>query len=489
MLWVALALVLLCAGAQADPWAAPGDVALRQDIELLNDSGALNIPITTWPMSWGDIAREIERAEMAPDAHASQLRAMERLRLRARRATAWGYARREVRLALADNPRRLRSFENTPRANAEVTVATGYTGERFSGRIELTAAASPEDQRNFRLDGSYVGVALGNTTFNFGLQEKWWGPGWDGALALSTNARPIPGLLIKRNFSDPFGHRMLKWIGPWNASFFFGELESSRGVPNTKFVAGRVAFRPIPSLELGLTRTAQWGGDGRDESLDGLFNLFIGRDNVNENGVTRETEPGNQMAGYDWRWRVRKGTRPVVFYGQLIGEDEAGGLPSRFLGQLGLSFATPIGTRGTSLRVRGEFSDTTCQFYESSKIFNCAYTNSLYPTGYRYRGRPIGHSTDNDARQVSVGADLMSHNGDRYSASLRVSKLNRGGNPDAANSLTATPSDLINLEFSHERQLFDGQATFGVGMDAADSDTSRLDGNDFRAFIDWKKRF
>ena len=42
----------------------------------------------------------------------------------------------------------------------------------------------------FALDGSYIAARLGNWSASFGQVERWWGPGWDGSLILSTNARP-----------------------------------------------------------------------------------------------------------------------------------------------------------------------------------------------------------------------------------------------------------------------------------------------------------
>ena len=48
---------------QASPWAMPGDLILRHDIQLLVDEGVINIPITTWPLSWGDIAYNLSKSE------------------------------------------------------------------------------------------------------------------------------------------------------------------------------------------------------------------------------------------------------------------------------------------------------------------------------------------------------------------------------------------------------------------------------------------
>jgi len=48
---------------QASPWAIPGNLILRHDIQVLVDSGVINIPMTTWPLAWGDIAYNLSKTE------------------------------------------------------------------------------------------------------------------------------------------------------------------------------------------------------------------------------------------------------------------------------------------------------------------------------------------------------------------------------------------------------------------------------------------
>jgi hypothetical protein len=55
----------------------------------------------------------------------------------------------------------------------------------------------PTMARPWRADGSYLGVNFGNFMLSAGLMERWWGPGWDGGLILSTNARPIPSVTLE----------------------------------------------------------------------------------------------------------------------------------------------------------------------------------------------------------------------------------------------------------------------------------------------------
>ena len=95
-------------------------------------------------------------------------------------------------------------------------------------------------------------------------------------------------------------------------------------------------FKPRPWLEFGLTRTAQWCGGDRPCDWDTFVDMVLGNDNQVEGGGRVEDQPGNQMAGYDMRLRSPWRALPLAFYTQWIGEDEAGGLPSKFIGQFGL---------------------------------------------------------------------------------------------------------------------------------------------------------
>jgi len=57
--WILGFLILAVPGlASADPWLAPGDEGVRSDIQLLADAGILRGPVTTWPISWPDVARD-----------------------------------------------------------------------------------------------------------------------------------------------------------------------------------------------------------------------------------------------------------------------------------------------------------------------------------------------------------------------------------------------------------------------------------------------
>ena len=129
---IAMAVALLCATdyALADPWLAPGDVALRHDIELLADEGVIRSPVTTWPMSWPDIARDVNAASQNGYS-AGVEQALSRVQRAARQAAAPGFSGLGFEVAAAEKPTLLRTYSNTPRDE----------GERRWGRLRLQIGA------------------------------------------------------------------------------------------------------------------------------------------------------------------------------------------------------------------------------------------------------------------------------------------------------------------------------------------------------------
>ena len=480
------ALGLLCSSqVLAGPTIAPGDIALRHDIQRLADAGVISGPVTSWPLAWGPILFDISSFDDPADLPRDVVDALARVRARAASETTVHEVKWRSRAAAAAHPSRLRSFQDTPREDGELSAGLSWIGERFNVDLNATAVADPLDNNEFRADGSQVGVVLGNFGLSVSTIDRWWGPGWDGSLILSNNARPIPAISIDRNFTDRFESKWLRWLGPWDLVVHFGQFEADRHVPNARFFGMRFNFRPFTSLEIGLSRVAQWCGDGRPCGLDTFIDLLLGKDNRGDEGIGLTNEPGNQLAGVDFRWANVAFGKPIAVYGQFIGEDEAGGFPSRYLGQLGIETSGMLGTRW-SYRWFGEFAGTSCQFYESTELFNCAYNHGIYETGYRYRGRAVGHAYDNDSRIVSSGLLLLDDQNTQWHALIRYGALNRGGPVDMRNSLTPTRQDVASFDLTHSRVFKYGQIEIGLGIERTDDEISGETSNDGRAFLQWR---
>src|SRR5699024_8292155 len=121
-------------------------------------------------------------------------------------------------------------------------------------------------------------ATFGNWIFSLNTTPQWWGPGWDGSLILGTAARPVPSLTFERKQSMASELPVLRWLGPWHLTAFLGRLESDRYIPETQLVGMRLTLKPTDKLEIGLSRTAQWAGEGRPASGDTFLRLLFGDD-------------------------------------------------------------------------------------------------------------------------------------------------------------------------------------------------------------------
>mgnify|MGYP003307711961 CR=1 FL=1 len=75
----------------SEPWLPPGDTVLRSDIQLLADSGVLQVPVTTWPLAWSNIDAAVDNATIV-DLDSVVAQALQRVRERLRVKTRMGSA-------------------------------------------------------------------------------------------------------------------------------------------------------------------------------------------------------------------------------------------------------------------------------------------------------------------------------------------------------------------------------------------------------------
>ena len=120
-------LVFVCAGAVAEPFLAPGNLQLRSDLQLLNDGGITNIPLTAWPVSAGDVhdaLAAVERRQFdGPIAWA-----VERVRRKLDSELSIGEWTHSFAASGSVESRFIRTFENTPRDEGEISASIGWVG-------------------------------------------------------------------------------------------------------------------------------------------------------------------------------------------------------------------------------------------------------------------------------------------------------------------------------------------------------------------------
>ncbi|WP_341274638.1 capsule assembly Wzi family protein [Shewanella maritima] len=282
--------------AQSAWWVEPTDLPLRADIQLLADTGVITQPVTTYPLMWSAIKKDLDKA-----ANTSMTVRQKDAYARVMRAYSKDHQPTSVSIGLAgaNETARFIGYGNDYRDKAEIKVNAEVTKEWFSGRLAASYHHDPIDGNKSRLDNSFAAVKLGNWIVTGGAVQKYWGPGWDSGLIQTNNARPLPGITLSRNDSNAFETPWLSWAGPWTFTTSFSKMESDRYVPNARHWGARGTLRPLTQLEVGFSWTMQWGGDGYGNSLSDWWNgLFNG--GVSEGDVKNGQE--NMLAGYDFRW-------------------------------------------------------------------------------------------------------------------------------------------------------------------------------------------
>jgi hypothetical protein len=446
--------MILCTHLHAAPWVDTGSQQTRHHLQSLVDSGVLHTPVTAWPLMWRHIKHELDHVEPA-QLSASQLWSYQYLRHELRKAMR--DATFQQTTSLGNSVGAVGDFSSNRREQYESKLNLNLTTQKSAINLRLGYAHEPDDDESLRFDGSYLSRMIGNWALGIGAVDRWWGPGWDSSLILSHEARPAPGLFLQRNSSQAFESPWLSWLGPWQLVTFMSQLESERHIPDARLWGMRLNIRPLKSLELGFSRTAMWGGDGRPGDLDTFLNLLLGKDNRGDAGIeeNKSNEPGNQLAGIDWRWGYGYGGITGAFYGQLIGEDEAGGMPSRHIGMTGAEIQTAAWE--TQLRFSFETLNTTVYFYESDKkASNVAYEHqAIYASGYRYYGRPIGSSTDNDTEAYILRTQIYFRDGDHLNVSLGKFRFNKDGRnaPFPGGSIMGPETDTERFQASYYKPL------------------------------------
>jgi membrane-associated phospholipid phosphatase len=272
--------------------------------------------------------------------------------------------------------------------NAEYQHAPSAPGfspaiQSFISNIDQTPlqAATPipaTDQ--FRLLDTYVAANLGSWNLSFGKQSLWWGPGDGTAMIFSNNAEPIYMARVSR--TAPF---MLPWIfrrlGPMKIDAFFGQLAGNEFPPRPVIHGEKISFKPTENLELGFSRTAEFGGVGRPLTAAAIFNSYVSFVSAGQ-GYSYNDNPGKRTGGLDFSYRLPSVRKWVTLYVDAISSDDPSPLaaPRRAAINSGLYFPRIPGINKLDLRVEGGYTDGTTTRSVGGKFYywEVFYYHNLY---------------------------------------------------------------------------------------------------------------
>ncbi|MEI8617156.1 capsule assembly Wzi family protein [Pseudoalteromonas sp. B129b] len=492
----------MSASVNAEPWVKPDDYGLRADIQQLADAGVILAPVTTYPLMWKSFISDVQSMpleQLSPSLQDALLRVKHRYKSENSSSHSL-----QLSAFAATDPIIATSFGATNTQETELSAAYAYLGDNFAAKVAInyrkdgkkclvdgkttddivTNEQALTDCNDTSLDDSYLAYRLGNWIFRAGAIEQFWGPGVDNSLIMSGNAKPLPALSVTREKSTAFETPWLSWIGQWGFTAQMAKLESTRVIPDALLWSSRLNIRPIQQLEIALSWSAQWAGDGQPGSAGDFIDVITGQTTcigeANSCDVQLESKIGNQLAGIDVRWSDTLFNHPYALYASTIGEDASSQFkPSDRAYLFGVQTTQRIYEQNILFNI--EYIDTgvTC----TSELIreNCYYENIDYKSGYRYHGRTIASTYDNDTQSVVLTLLGQLSNGDDWQVKLRSVDYNSDksdrypNNPDLGNSITKTGFSSKQLELRYRMLSMGGRVTLGAfasNNDGAENDTS-----------------
>jgi Capsule assembly protein Wzi len=466
--------------AQASVPYVPSTIA-RHAIQWLVDDAGLALNTTQWPLPAAAVQSALDALPASLSAHQQAARDVVMADLGQRQGAG-------LSLRLATRKPSLVAYGDDAVPGSSLALrspswrlADGAAVVQLGARIEpppvigaVPAGTTSRSSAQLRLDDTAAVTEWGGVNVQAWAHRSWWGPGWQNSLILGNNAPAFTGVGLQRAAAGPSSSAWLAWLGPWNAEFFIARTEGHAAPAHPLLIGNRVTLRPWQGVELGLTRTAQWGGSGRPHDLHSFMSMLTGSGTNVDNAAEFGNDPGNQMAGFDLRVRCPRGWR-CAGYTQLIGDDMAGIWPSRYLSLFGLERWTADGNQ----RFFVEYVHSTCNsLHGGPPAVGCAYRNGQYPEGYASERRWLGAGVGPDARVFTLG---WLHAASASSLRLNVGRINglapadRDTQPGAVSPSTGGVGDrLLALQWQRDWPLAGGVLTpqLGwqrlVGSDGAD---------------------
>ena len=489
----------------AAPWVEPDDLALRNDIQLLADAGIITAPVTTFPLMWNAIKSDILSAK-------SYLLTDEQNQALSHVIFSYKYASRHANITkksvyLASSANRFTSYGNDNFDKGNIELSDEFFVGNLAGKLQVNYRIGLDDNpelnqgSDMNLDGSFLAYKLGNWVISAGAIERWWGPGVDTNLIMSTNSRPLPAITITRDNSEAFETPWLSWAGPWTLTAQMAQLEGDREVPDTLMWSTRGTFRPFRGLEIGGSWSFQWAGEGQPSSMKDFFKILFGSKECANDQPDCDPElntfQGNHLAGYDIRWSDTLFDLPYAVYFQTIGEDGSpnAGLITDKADMYGIETRFTLFEQRVLANI--EFTDTQVACNGDDPTLNCFYEHGTYKSGYRYYRRTMGSTYDNDAKTIVATFLMQTTAGNSWLLKFRKAQLNTDNVdrfPDdinLGNPVSKVAEDVLQFNGQYKFIAFDSRFTVGVivtdskFVDGVSSeDVTELDG-----YIKWEYRF
>ena len=238
-----------------------------------------------------------------------------------------------------------------------------YSKKSLSSQFSLNF----DDNNSINFDNSYINYEKGIANLNIGKVDRIWSFSKKSSLILSSNSRPLD--VISINLENKFNTQWLSKMANWSTELINGSTKNSFNGKNSMISGARVIISPTEKLNFEFLKISQWGDQSNKFYSANIDALLFG--NTNE-GINASV---NQLAGFGVSYSITSNKDTYRFYGQTIGEDEAGSLPSCLSWMAGVELTAPEMKFPTTLTI--EAIDTRVK---QTSHGNCGQ-NTMYNNG------------------------------------------------------------------------------------------------------------
>ena len=243
---------------------------------------------------------------------------------------------------------------------------------------------------NFNLDESYFQYTKGIATYGVGAVNRNWSFSNNTSLIMSNNARPSKSIYLK--LENKFGYDWFPSKANWSLEVFNGFSEGSLIGSKSMLSGIRAVLSPVEGLDFELIQSSQWGGNGYNNGISSFVAATFFDSNMGPNSNI------NKLAGFGISY-LMPSNLPLRIYGQAIGEDESGNLPSCFAYLAGLEwmntkikYPTIVGVETIDTRIKITSHDNCGP--------NTMYNNSTYD--YTNYGKSMGATIDTEGTSLAI---------------------------------------------------------------------------------------
>jgi len=342
----------------------------------------------------------------------------------------------------AFNSKHLFSHNNNLRTSnkSNINFNLEYSKRNLTSQLSLNF----DDYNRLSFDKSYINYEKGMANLSIGKVDRIWSFSKKSSLILSSNSRPLK--TISLNLENKFNTNWLPLNSNWSVEIINSSTKNSFNGNNSILTGARVIIRPSEQLNFEFIKTAQWGDQNDKLYLPNINALLPINTNVGKYANM------NKMAGFGLSYSIPFQEKVYHFYSQVIGEDEAGNLPSCYAWMAGLELTAPMMKFPTTVSL--EAIDTRVN---ESTHGNCG-TNTMYNNNtYNYTnyGTVLGVPIDTESTSLELFGTSQINNNLSINYSTKFLSINDSNNMEHRLSSKRASGTVTSLGIYWKKNGFD----------------------------------